>query len=485
MASVVPLRRHRWWILAVIGAAQLMVVLDATIVNIALPSAQRDLGFGLNDRQWVVTAYSLAFGSLLLLGGRLGDMFGRRRTFIAGLVGFALASAFGGAAQSYGMLIAARALQGAFGALLAPSALGLLTTTFSDQEDRGRAFAVFGGIASGGAAIGLLLGGMLTEWLSWRWCLYVNVLIAVPATIGAALLIRTRAVAGAHTIDLPGALSASGGLFLLVYGFAHAETSSWTNAVTLGSLALGVVLLLVFVAIESRVSAPLLPLRIVRDRNRGGAYLAILSGGLAMFAVFLFLTYYLQRTKGFSPIQTGLGFLPMVGALLFAAAISNTRLLPRLGPRPIVPVGMALGCVGMIMLTRLGVSSTYAGTVLPALLVLGLAFGFAFAPSINTATAGLPPADAGVGSAVVNTCQQVGGSLGTAALSSIFATALTRYAAAHPGPGALVKATLHGYSTAFWTAAGIFAAGSIVTALMFRSGPLYAPAAAEDAVVAG
>src|SRR5215218_10034993 len=294
-----PHHARRWAILVLLGIAQLMVVLDETIVNIALPSAQKALHFSDDDRQWIVTAYALAFGSLLLIGGRIGDLFGRKRVFIAGLLGFAVASAIGGAAQSFEVLVAARALQGAFGALLAPSALSLLTTTFTSADERGKAFGIYGAIAAGGGAVGLLLGGVLTEYLSWRWSLYVNLAFAIPAAIGALALLHNQAHAATARIDLPGTLTASGGLFALVYGFSNAETHSWGAASTIAFLAAGVALLAAFVAIQRRAEHPLLPLRVVLDRNRGGSYLAVGIVGAGMFGVFLFLTYYLQQTLGF------------------------------------------------------------------------------------------------------------------------------------------------------------------------------------------
>src|SRR3954462_13785452 len=320
-----PHHERRWAILAMLGIAQLMVVLDATIVNIALPSAQKALGFTNDNRQWIVTAYALAFGSLLLLGGRIADLFGRKWTFVIGLLGFALASAFGGAAQSFGVLVAARALQGAFGALLAPSALSLLTTTFTDPEERGKAFGIFGAIAGGGAAIGLLLGGILTETLSWRWCLYVNLLFAIPAAASAVTLLVNQAQPQRARIDLPGVVTVTAGLFALFYGFRSAETRGWGEPLTIVALGLGAGLIVLFVVLERRVAHPLLPLRVVLDRERGGSYLAIGISGAGMFGVFLFLTYYLQLTLGFSPIQTGLGFLPMSAAIMATATTATTK----------------------------------------------------------------------------------------------------------------------------------------------------------------
>src|SRR5712672_114213 len=293
---------RRWLVLAVVSVAQLMVVLDSTIVNIALPSAQQALGFPNGDRQWVVTAYALAFGSLLLVGGRLGDMYSRKWVFITGLAGFAVSSAIGGAAVSFEMLVAARALQGAFGAILAPSALGTLVSTFQDPRERGRAFGVFGSVAAGGGAVGLILGGVLTEYLSWRWTLYVNLVFAVIAAAGALAYMRSSRPASRPRMDWPGAILACAGLFLIVFGFSHAETAGWTAGLTVGSLVLGVLLLAAFVAAERRSSHPLLPLRVILDRTRGGSYVAVGLSGIAIFAVFLFLTFYMQQVKGYSPL---------------------------------------------------------------------------------------------------------------------------------------------------------------------------------------
>src|SRR5690242_4892988 len=310
---------RRWLVLVVVAIAQLMVVLDATIVNIALPSAQQALGFPNSDRQWVVTAYALAFGSLLLVGGRLGDMFSRKWVFITGLIGFAIASAIGGAAGSFLILVAARALQGAFGAVLAPAALGTLVSTFNDPRERGRAFGVFGSVAAGGGAVGLILGGVLTEYLSWRWCLYVNLVFAAIAAAGALAYLRGGRPASRPRMDWPGAVLVCGGLFAIVFGCSHAESAGWTAGLTVGSLVGGVVLLAGFVLAERRVRHPLLPLRVIVDRARGGSYVALGISGIAIFGTFLFLTFYLQVVKGFSPLTTGLLFLPMIGCILISS----------------------------------------------------------------------------------------------------------------------------------------------------------------------
>jgi EmrB/QacA subfamily drug resistance transporter len=465
-----PHHETRWLILGIIGIAQLMVVLDATIVNIALPSAQRDLGFSNDERQWIITAYALAFGSLLLLGGRLGDLFGRKWAFIGGLIGFAGASAVGGAAGSFGVLVAARAAQGAFGAVLAPSSLALLTTIFTDPQERGKAFGIFGAIAGGGAAVGLLLGGILTEVLSWRWCLYVNLLFALPTAVLAGRMLINMPHPDRPKLDLPGTLTATAGLFALVYGFSNSETHSWGHPVTIVMLGAAVVLLSAFAWIESRASHPLLPLRVITDRTRAGSYLAIGISGIAMFAVFLFLTYYLQLTKGFTPIQTGLAFLPMTGAIIVTATSVNIRFLNKVGPRPLLVLGMILGGVAMVWLAQITPTSSYAGHVLPALLVMGVGMGNIFAPAIASATFGVDPEDSGVASAMVNTMQQVGGSIGTALLSSIFASAVTSYATTHArSPELLTMASVHGYTVAFWVAAGVFGFGAVVVGTTMRS----------------
>jgi EmrB/QacA subfamily drug resistance transporter len=468
--AVSPHHDRRWLILVIIGIAQLMVVLDVTIVNIALPSAQQDLGFSDDDRQWVITAYALAFGSLLLLGGRIADLFGRKWTFIAGLLGFAGASALGGAAQSFDLLVAARALQGAFGALLAPAALSILATTFTNPDERGKAFAVYAAIAGMGGAIGLLLGGALTELLDWRWCLYVSIAFAVPAAIGATRLMHHIPTPSRPRLDIPGVLTASSGLFALVFGLARAESDGWDDPVTLGFLAASAVLLIGFVALERRVAHPLLPLRVVTDRDRGASFLAIGTASAGLFGLFLFLTFYLQNTKGMTALETGLAFLPLSFSIAPTVAIVTTRLLPRVGPRPLVPVGMVIAGVGMLLLTRIGVDTAYASHVLPSLVLIGVGFGLVVGPSFTTATFGVPPRDSGVASAMINTSQQIGGSIGAALLSTLAASAATDYVAGHgPAPEVLRQAAVEGYATAFWWAAGIFAVGAIVCGTLLRA----------------
>jgi len=456
--------------LLVVAVAQLMVVLDATVVNIALPSAQHALGFGNNDRQWVVTGYALAFGSLLLVGGRLGDMYSRKWVFITGLIGFAVASAIGGASVSLAMLVTARTLQGAFAALLAPAALGTLTSTFTEPRERGRAFAVFGSVASGGAGVGLILGGVLTQYLSWRYTLYVNLVFAAFAIAGALAWIRSSRPATRPRLDWPGTVLASAGLFLIVFGFSRAETAGWAAPLTIGSLVAGPLLLAAFVVAERRSAQPLLPLRVILDRTRGGSYAVLGLTGIALFGVFLFLAYYLQGVKGYSPVTSGLLFLPFVGGILVSSTVSSIVALPRVGPRALIASGMLLSTGAMAYLTQLTVTSTYAAVILPAVIVMGLGFGVIFAVTINTATAGVRRQDAGVASALVNTMQQVGGSIGLSALSTVALTATASYLAAHhTGRLAPAIAATRGYTTAFAVAAAILGLGVILAVVLLPS----------------
>jgi len=488
---------RRWLILGTVSLAQLMVVLDIAIMNIALPSAQHTLGFTTADRQWVLTAYALAFGSLL------GDLIGRKTMFLAGALGFAAASAVGGAATSFAMLVAARATQGAFGALLAPAALSILSTTFSEPRERGKAFGVYGAIVGAGGAIGLVLGGILTEYLSWRWCLYVNLFFAGLAVIGAVVLLKHQRPRTRPRLDLPGAALVSASMFSLVYGFSNAANHNWGTPSTYAFLAAGVALLAAFVFWQARAASPLLPPRVVLDRNRGGAYLAVLIVGVGMFGIFLFLTYYMQQTLGYSPVVSGLAFLPVIAMVVLAANLSNVVLLPRLGPKPLVTAGMLLAAGGLVWLTRIGMHSGYATAVLGPLIVAGLGFGFTVAPSMNTGTFGVAPQDAGVASATLNTGQQVGGSIGTSLLNTIFAGAVARYLTSHLSPATVVHghparsltemSMIHGYTVGFWVAAAIFGAGAVICGTLLRSGPLRAAgsppagpagAAAPEAVTA-
>jgi EmrB/QacA subfamily drug resistance transporter len=448
-------------------------------MNIALPSAQRALHFSTVDRQWVVTAYSLAFGSLLLLGGRLADLLGRKVTFLAGLVGFAGVSAIGGASVSFTMLITARACQGAFAALLVPSALSLLTTTFTGQKDRGRAFGIYGAIAGAGGAVGLLLGGVLTQYLSWRWCLYVNLIFAGVSFLGGALLLERQPSPARPRLDIPGVLLVSGAVFCLVYGFSNAAAHSWHAPSTYGFLAAGVVLGVLFALWQARAAHPLLPPRVVLDRNRGGAYLSMLFASAGLFGTFLFLTYYLQQTLGYSPLVTGVAFLPLSAGLILASNLSTIALMPRTGPRPLVASGLLAAAGGAAWLAQLGSHTGYGAGVLGPMILAGVGIGMVIAPAINTGTFGVAPQDAGVASATVTVGQQLGASVGTSLLNTIFASAVASYLAANIAAARLIGrhaltglALAHGYHAAFWWTTGIFAGGAVIGGILLRSGPL-------------
>lgn len=469
---------QRWKALAFIAIAQLMVVLDGTIVNIALPSAQTDLGISDANKQWVITAYALVFGGLLLFGGRIADLWGRRRTFVTGLIGFAAASAIGGAAANEAVLFGARALQGAFGALLAPAALSLLAVMFTEAKERAKAFGIYGAIAGGGGAVGLILGGVLTEYLDWRWTFFVNIPFAAVAAFGAMRFVREPAGSrNSSALDIPGVVLATAGLVSLVYGFTRAETHGWSEGMTIGLFVASVVLLVAFVAVEARVKAPLLPLRVVTDRNRGGVYLSLGLAIIAMFGLFLFLTYYLQVVQGYSALKTGFAFLPMIAGMIVGSTQIGARLMTRVRPRLLMTPGFLVAGLGMLLLTQLSVDSSYAGLVLPAEILLGLGMGTAFMPAMSLATYGVQPRDAGVASAMVNTSQQVGGAIGTALLNTIAASATTSWVAAHAAEartlgkqGFTNAAAVHGYSTAIWWAVGILALSAIIAFTFINTG---------------
>jgi EmrB/QacA subfamily drug resistance transporter len=467
---------RRWLILAVICAAALMIVLDLTVMNLALPSAQRALGFTNADRQWVVTAYSLSFGSLLLFCGRLADLIGRKATFLAGLAGFAAASAVGGASDSFTMLVTARACQGIFAALLAPSALSLLATTFTDARERAKAFGVYAAVAASGSGIGLLLGGALTSYLSWRWCLYVNMIFAAVAVTGGALLLGRQPKTPGARLDVPGVAAVSAGMFCLVYGFSNAETHGWHTPSTWGFLAAGAVLLIVFALWQSRAAHPLLPPRVILDRNRAGAYLTMLIFGSALFGIFLFLIYYMQTTLGYSPVKSGVALLPMVAVIGVMATVGNITLMPRFGPKPLISLGLLCNAAGMVALTRIGVHSGYAPALLGPLVVTGFGSGLIFSAAANTGTFGVAARDAGIASASVNTGQQLGGAIGTALLNTIAASAATSYLASHlhgrPAPQLIHLAQIHSYTTVFWWCAAIFAVGAVICGALLRRGPV-------------
>jgi EmrB/QacA subfamily drug resistance transporter len=469
----------RWSILGVVVVAQLMVVLDASIVTIALPSAQRALHISVANRQWVITAYTLAFGGLLLLGGRIADFGGRRRMFIVGLIGFAAASALGGWAVDQAMLFGSRALQGAFAALMAPAALSILTTTFQDDpRERAKAFGAYGAVSGAGAAIGVLAGGVLTEYASWRWCLLINVPIALLTAMAASRVVRETRATGKTGYDIPGAVLATAGVVSLVYGFTKAVTDGWSSGPTLSLISVGLILLVAFVVVEARSAHPLLPLRVVLERNRGGAYLATLLIVVGMFAMFLFVSYYMQQILHYSAAKAGVAFLPFALGVIVAAGMA-TPLVPKVGPRVVMTAGLLIAGAGLLWLTQIGVHTSYWTHLLPQLVVMSLGMGLAFPALSSTALTNVRPEDAGVASSLLSTAQQAGASLGAALLNTIAATATASYIASH-GTSLAEKGLVHGFTVAFAVGAAILAAGAIVSAV-FVSGPTKAlpnPAAA-------
>jgi EmrB/QacA subfamily drug resistance transporter len=472
---------RRWTSLAFVSLAQLMVALDATIVSIALPSAQGALHASDADRQWVLTAYTLAFGGLLLLGGRFADFFGRKRAFLVGLAGFALASALGGSAPSFAVLVAARALQGAFAALLAPTALSLLAITFTEPKERAKAFAVYGAIAGSGAAAGMLLGGVLTQYLTWRWCLYVNIPIALVAGIGGWRVLQDSRAAAKPRFDVLGVVLAAGGLFSLVYGCTLVVSQGWRSTEVVTLLAASVALLAIFVAWEARSTSPLLPLHIVLDRNRGGAYLTVALGIAGMFGAFLFLTYYLQVVLRFTPLQAGLAFLPMTVASQAGSWMIAARLMPHLPPRALMVPGALVAAAGMGLLTQLQPESNYLTLVLPAELLLGLGTSCVMVPAFSLSTLGVDRREAGIAAATVNTFQQIGGSLGVAILNTLAASSTAAYMAVNSGARLRVESIVYGYSIATQWGVGILILGAVVAAVLINAGsPSHSRATKSD-----
>ena len=440
-----------------------MLVLDGSIMNIAIPSAKAELGISDANQQWVITAYTLAFGSLLLLGGRIGDYVGRKKIFIVGLIGFAAASALGGIAANEGMLYSSRALQGVFGALLAPAALAIISETFTVPAERAKAFGVFGAISGGGAAIGLIVGGTLTEFFSWRWCLGVNTPIAIIAAILAIKFVHESKAEGDKTYDIPGVLFATAGLFSLTYGFNEAATKGWSATSTLTYLGASILLLIAFVIIESKVANPLMPLRVITERNRGGSYLGSLVVGAGLFSMFLFLGLYLQVVLGYSPLKSGFAFLPFTAGIIIFAGVAS-QLLPKVGPKPLMVPGLIAASVGLLLLTRITPETSYATHVVPSLLIMSSGMALVFIPLTSTSLHGISGHDTGVASAMVNTSQQIGGSLGTALLNTVSATAAATYATTHTELGKMVQpfAMTHGFTVAFRFSAALLFIGAIV-----------------------
>jgi EmrB/QacA subfamily drug resistance transporter len=478
---------RRWLALAVIAVTVLMVILDATIVNIALPSVSKDLKITPATQQWIVTAYTLTFGGFLLLGGRIADFWGRKRTYLVGAVGFALASAVGGLAQNQQMLFGARALQGAFGALLAPASLALLTVLFTDDKERAKAFAVYGGIAGGGSAVGLLLGGVLTEYADWRWCFWVNVPVAIFAVVAAIPIVPESRAPGDTRYDVPGAVLATLGLASFVYGFTkvaqtsqenaakHLSASGWSSPVALLFIGVGVLLLAAFVLVELRTPNPLMPMRLILDRNRGGAYLTSTLVGAGLLGAFFFLSLYFQQVLGYKPVEAGFASLPSTLGVLVAAG-GASALVPRLGPKPLMVVGGVLAAGGLFLMSLLDVHTSFWSLAFPGELLLGLGLGFTFVPLANLALIGAGPHDAGAASALLNATQQVGASIGTALLATLSVGAITAYftdqvaKGANPADPAIgLKAQVEGYTTAFTWASILLLAGAVASAVLIKA----------------
>lgn len=446
---------RRGLVLGIILTVQLMVVLDATIVNVALPGIARALSFSTASLSWVITAYTLAFGGFLLLGARAGDLLGRRRVFMAGIAVFSLASLAGGLAPWSGWLLAARALQGLGGALAAPSALALLMTMFAEGRERIRALGWYSAVSVGGAAVGLIVGGMLTQWASWRWVFFVNVPIGLVVLVVARRVLAETPGRRGH-FDVLGAVTSTAGVTSLAYGFVRAATAGWGDATTVAAFAAGVVLLALFVTIESHAREPITPLRLFIDRGRSSSYVARLFLIAGMFGMFFFLTQFLQDVLGYGPLQTGIAFVPFTVALFVASQLSARRLVERVGGKPLMVGGLLLSTTGMLMLTQLSATSGYASLLLP-LLLFGTGNGLAFVPLTSTSLAGVRPQDAGAASGLVNVMQQLGGALGLAVLVSVFG-ASTHGAAAH----AVTPATAAGAARTFVTGADhAFAAATI------------------------
>ena len=473
-----PHYERRWMALGVILIAQIMILLDATIVNVALPSAQADLGFSNAARPWVVTAYLLAFGSLLPLGGRLADRYGRKTMFIVGLVGFAVASAVGGAAPNIGTLIIARAVQGGFAAVLAPAALSLITVIFTDLKELNKAFGIFGAVAGSSAAIGLLLGGSLTEYANWRWCMYVNIAFAIVGIIGGVTLLHNSTDPDTPKLSVPSTIVGSAAIFGLVFGSAKAQTDGWGSAVTLIPLIAGCLLLVGFVVLQKVDRHPLIPLRVIADRNRGAAYLTLLLGQAGVFALFLFLTYYFQGVLHYSPVKTGVAFLPMMVAVAVVATLTQNVLVQHLTMRVIAVAGLIISGAGAALLTQADAGSPYAAWVLPGLILVGIGIGSAIVSAVAIGQQGVDPRDAGTAGAVNNVSQQVGSALGIAVISTFVATATNHYLA-HHGSTAVVSATVHGFTVGYWWAAGVFWAGAVICGALIRGGTRFHQEAGE------
>jgi EmrB/QacA subfamily drug resistance transporter len=460
--------------LLLISTAQLMVVLDATIVTVALPSIQKSLHFAPSDLQWVISAYTLAFGGLLLFGGRLGDVFGRRRVFVGGLAAFSLGSLFGGLATSSAWLVCARAFQGAGAAVAAPTALSLIGDTFPEGPERTRAMGVYAAMSGAGSAVGLLLGGILTDIASWRWVLFVNVPIGVVVAAAAPRVLARSEARGGH-LDIPGAVAATAATTSLVYGLVRAPTAGWGDPVTLLFLGAAPLLFAVFIAVEARSPHPLMPLRLLANRNRAATYAVMLCSTAALLGVFFFLTQLLQNAFGYSAIRAGVAFLPFSVGIAASSEVV-VKLIGKVGPRVFSTVGPLLLAVGLLWLSQIGPHSTYWSDIFGPFVVVSVALGFIFVTLTLGATSGVAPADMGIASALLNTAQQVGGTLGLAVLVTVAATATRNYLKGAAGRHAVgqsarslaISSSIHGYHSAFLVAAAIALVGFVISVTALR-----------------
>jgi EmrB/QacA subfamily drug resistance transporter len=464
-----------WLVVVVVCVAQFMVVLDATIVNVALPSIQRGLRFSPSGLQWVINMYTLIFGGFILLGGRAGDLVGRKRVFGAGIVLFSAASLLNGLAQSSGMLIAGRGLQGLGGALLAPAVLSIITTTFSGATDRAKALAIWSAIAAGGGAVGLLLGGLLTDLASWRWIFFVNVPVGVALAVATVRFVpESRSQLTRRTLDLPGAVSVTAGLVVLVFAIVKSNSYGWGSPRTIGLLTAGVMLLAGFLALERRSPAPLMRLSIFRVRSLAVADITLLLTAAAVFGTFFFVSLYLQQILGYRPLSAGVAFLPLSAGIATGATVAR-KLVPRLGVRLVPVIGLALATAGMIFLAQIPVHGHYASNLLPGILPLGLGMGLTFVPITLAGTSEVGGDDAGLASGLLNTAQQVGGSIGLAILSTLAASRTTSLLRGPVTPGSALAARVSGFHVAFIAAAALLGAAWALVALQLRTRRVRAP----------
>ena len=457
---------NKWKALAVLGVAYLMVVLDVSIVNVALNAIQKDLDFSQSNLQWIVSGYALTFGGFLLLGGRMGDLLGRRRIFIAGLISFAVFSLMCGLSTSEGMLITFRILQGVGAALLAPSVFSIVSVTFEEGAERNKALGILGAIAGSGAAIGVLLGGILTEYAGWQWCFLINVPIAIVALALVGRFVReSRGSATTRSFDALGALLVTGSLMMLVYGLTQANSRGWGSGQTIGMLAGSVILMALFIVVEKRGKAPLMPLTFFRNRTATGANVVGLGLGTIVFGMFLLLSLYMPQVLGYTPVKMGVGYLAVALTSIVASGFAQA-FVTRIGVRRVLIIGLALLCLGLLYFTQISANGTYAGDLLPGFLLVGVGLGFSFVPVSIAALAGVQPQEAGLASGLINTSQQIGGALGVAILTTVAVTRTENLAKTGTDPK---EALTNGFALAFWVGA-LFAAVSLVAAVvMLRS----------------